>query len=163
MKKLIILSSLVLSVAGVQAGESPFQASLTPDIAVQSKATQINGVCLSIWGENPQHALALGIINGSTGSDSQGLSWAFIANYSDTYTGIDLGMVNWSKVKFTGVQWGAVNVANEFHGLQLGWVNYAENLRGLQLGFVNVARNNSWFKEMPDKLATGFPIVNWSF
>ena len=163
MKKLIILTSLVASVSGLQAGEAAFQASLTPDIAVQSKDTQINGLCLSVWGENPQHALALGIVNGSTGNDSMGLSWAFIANYSDTYTGVDLGLINWSKTKFTGIQWGAVNVANELHGLQMGWVNYAENLRGVQIGFVNVARNNPWFTEFPDKLATGFPFVNWSF
>lgn len=163
MKKLIILTSLIACVTGLKAGEAAFQASLTPDIAIQSKDTQVNGLCLSIWGENPQHALALGFVNGSTGSDSKGLSWAFLVNYSDTYTGVDLALVNWSKVKFTGLQWGAVNVANEFHGLQMGWVNYSENLRGVQLGLINVAQNNPWFNEFPDKLATGFPIVNWSF
>jgi hypothetical protein len=42
-------------------------------------------------------------------------------------------------------------------------VNYSENLRGVQIGLVNIARNNPWFNEFPDKLATGFPIVNWSF
>jgi hypothetical protein len=42
-------------------------------------------------------------------------------------------------------------------------VNYAENLRGVQVGLANVAMNNPWFNEFPDKLATGFPIVNWSF
>ena len=79
MKKLIILSALVVSVAGAQAAESAFQASLTPDIAVQPTTTQINGVCLSIWGQHPQHALALGIVNGSTG-ESDGLTWSFFAN-----------------------------------------------------------------------------------
>ena len=72
-------------------------------------------------------------------------------------------MVNYSKVKFSGLQWGAVNVANEFHGLQLGMVNYSVNLRGVQIGLANIALNNPWFNEFPDKLATGFPFVNWSF
>lgn len=163
MKKLITVSVFAACIACAKAGDNPFfQASLTPDIAVQPKTTEIDGICLSIWGENPQHAFALGFVNGSTG-DSKGLSWGFFANYSDTYTGVDLAMVNWSKVKFTGVQFGMVNVANEYHGLQMGFVNYAENLRGVQLGFANIARNNPWFKEFPDKLATGFPFVNWSF
>ena len=63
----------------------------------------------------------------------------------------------------TGFQSGWINVSQEFHGLQLGLLNYAENLRGVQIGFVNIARNNPWFKEFPDKLATAFPFVNWSF
>ncbi len=177
MKKLLILSALVVSVAGVQAEESAFQASLTPDIAVHSKTTQINGLALSVWGENPQHALALGFVNRSTG-DSKGFTWSFIANYSDSYTGVAWalvnisherfvgwqdGVVNYSEGYFKGFQSGWVNVSQEFHGLQWGLVNYAENLRGVQIGFINVARNNPWFKEFPDKLATGFPIVNWSF
>jgi len=33
----------------------------------------------------------------------------------------------------------------------------------VQVGLVNVARNNPWFHEFPDKFATGFPILNWSF
>jgi hypothetical protein len=31
---------------------------------------------------------------------------------------------------------------------------------GLQ---ASIARINPWFKEFPDKLATGFPIFNWPF
>lgn len=177
MKKLLIISSLVIGVVGVKADEAVFQASLTPDIAIHAKTTQINGLALSIWGENPQHALALGFVNGSTG-DSEGFTWSFIANYADSYTGVAWGLVNISRKNFVGwqdgvvnysegyfmgLQSGWINVAQEFHGLQFGLVNYAENLRGVQLGFVNVARNNPWFTEFPDKLATGFPIVNWSF
>ena len=176
MKKILIISSLVIGVVGVKADESVFQASLTPDIAIHAKTTQINGLALSIWGENPQHALALGFVNGSTG-DSVGLSWGLV-NYADSYTGVAWGlinvsqksfvgwqdgMVNFSQGTFIGFQSGWINVSQEFHGLQLGLVNYAENLRGVQIGFVNIARNNPWFTEFPDKLATGFPIVNWSF
>ncbi len=182
-KKTIVLAALLAGVAGVKAADAPFfQASLTPDAAIHSRTTQINGVCLSVWGENPQAALALGFVNGSTG-DSQGFTWGLF-NYADSYTGVSWGLANYSKVSFVGWQGGlffcpclvnvangtfvgfqeaVVNYAQEFHGLQLGLVNYAENLRGVQIGFVNIARNNSWFDEFPDKLATGFPIVNWSF
>ena len=176
MKKLIILSAVAVGISSLSAAEPFFQASLTPDIAIYSKTTHINGICLSVWGENPQHALALGFVNGSTG-DSLGLSWGLV-NYADSYTGVAWGIVNISKQKFVGWQDGAINysegyflglqsgwinVAQEFHGLQLGLLNYAENLRGVQIGFINIARNNPWFKEFPDQLATGFPVVNWSF
>lgn len=162
MKKILVLSTLIAGTAGLQAEESAFQASLTPDLAIQARTTTIRGLSLSIWGENPQHGLALGFINGSTG-DSSGLSLGFIANYSDSYTGLTWGLVNLSKEKFTGVQLGFVNVSNEHHGLQWGAINYAENLRGIQIGFINVAKNNPWFTDFPNKLATGFPVVNWSF
>ena len=182
MKKLILLSALAVSVASAKAGESAFQASLTPDIAIHDKTTEINGVTLNIWGENPQHAFALGLVNGSTG-DSQGFTWS-LYNYADSYTGLAWGLVNYSRTeftgwqggilffpcvvnisqgKFTGFQEGIVNCAEDFHGFQLGLVNYSEHLHGLQIGLVNVAMNNSWFKDCPDQLATGFPIVNWSF
>ncbi len=174
MKKLI-LSVLVIGTVSLRAEEF-FQASLTPDIAIHSKITQINGLALSIWGENPQHAIALGLVNGSTG-DSSGMSWSLV-NYADSYTGIAWGVVNISRDSFTGwqdgtvnyaqgnflgLQMGALNVAKNMDGLQLGVVNYAEHLHGVQLGFLNVAMNNPWFNEMPDKLATGFPFLNWSF
>ena len=139
-----------------------FQASLTPDIAVHSKTTETSGLTLNIWGESPHHGCTLGFVNGSTG-ESSGFTWGFFADYDESYTGAALAMVNYSKVKFSGLQWGAVNVANEFHGLQLGMVNYSVNLRGVQIGLANIALNNPWFNEFPDKLATGFPFVNWSF
>ena len=163
MKKLFVIAALAMSAVGLQAAETPFfQASLTPDIAIYPKTTEIHGLSLNIWGENPQHGVALGFVNGSTG-DSLGFTWAFFANYADTYTGVAWSIVNISKTEFTGWQGGLVNYAEEFHGFQLGVVNYSENLRGLQIGIINIAANNPWFKEFPDKLATGFPIVNWSF
>lgn len=158
-------------------GEPFLQLSLTPDVALHSRDTTIRGVSLGIWGENPQHGLTLGIVNGSTG-ESSGFSWAFGVNYADSYTGVQWAFVNVSKTsfdgwqsaavnysegRFTGLQSGFVNYAQEFKGLQLGAVNYAENLEGVQIGFLNIAVNNGWFDEFPDKLATAFPFVNWSF
>jgi hypothetical protein len=177
MKKLILLCAFAVSVSLVKAEDSFFQASLTPEIAIKAKTERIAGICLSIWGENPQSAFALGFVNGSSG-DSKGFSLGLIANYADSYTGVAWALVNYSKVEFTGWQSGLVNVSNgkftgfqsgwfnisqEFHGLQFGLLNYAEKLHGVQIGVVNVAMNNPWFTEFPDKLATGFIFVNWSF
>lgn len=175
MKKLIILSAFIAGGVSLHAEEF-FQASLTPDIAIFSRTTEIHGLALSIWGENPQHAIALGFVNGSTG-DSGGFSLSLV-NYADSYTGVAWGVVNvnndqfvgWqcgffniSQGAFRGLQLGGINVAKDYNGLQLGFVNYSENLHGVQVGFINVAMNNPWFSEFPDKLATGFPVVNWSF
>jgi len=163
MKKLFIVSAFIVGAMSLNAQESVFQLSLTPDIAIQSRTTDIRGLSLGFWSENPQHSLTLGFVNGSTG-DSGGFSWAFIANYDDSYTGVQWGLVNYSKQNFLGWQNGLVNCSEgSFKGLQWGFVNYAEKLNGVQIGFVNVAMNNPWFDEFPNKLAKGFPIVNWSF
>jgi hypothetical protein len=176
MKKILIVAALAAGVTGIKADESAFQASLTPDIAIHPKTTQINGVALNIWGENPQHSLNLGFVNGSTG-DSQGFSWGLV-NYADSYTGVEWALVNYTKTSFIGWQsgWinddedyfkglesGLVNVAMDTHGLQLGLFNYADRLNGVQIGLINVIKSNPWFNEFPNKLATGFPILNWSF
>lgn len=158
----IILATAALSVQADGSGSSKFfQAALTPDIALQSKDTRINGISLAIWGENPQSAFTLGFINGSTG-DSAGLSWG-IVNYAETYKGVQLGFVNTSSELFVGVQDGLVNIAKEAHGLQLGTVNYTESLKGVQIGLVCIVNTTPWFKEFPDKLSKGFPFLNWSF
>ena len=189
MKKLLTIAAVIIGVAGVHAQQTTqqtapqstetagFQLALTPDIAIHPRTTTIHGVSLDIWGENPQHSFNLGFVNGSTG-ESSGFSWGFIANYADSYTGVAWGIVNISHQRFVGWQggWvnysqgyfkgfqsGLVNISQEAHGLQWGVVNYTESLRGVQIGLVNVVRDNPWFNEFPDKLATGFPIVNWSF
>ncbi len=183
MKKLLIVTALAISAVGLKAEDShPFQASLTPDIAIYPRTAEIHGLSLNIWGEYPQQGVALGFVNGSTG-DSSGFTWGLF-NYADSYTGVAWGLVNYSKTSFVGwqggiffcpclvnvskgtfigFQEGVVNYAEDFHGFQLALVNYTQNLRGVQIGLVNIALNNSWFHDFPDQLATGFPIVNWSF
>jgi hypothetical protein len=190
MKKIFIVSILAAGAAQMQihAQQSPsrmnepmerttaIQLSLTPDIALYPRNTMVRGVSLNIWGENHQTGLTLGIVNGSSG-DSAGFSWG-IVNYDESYHGVQWGIVNMSREefvgwqrgvvnvscgKFTGFQDGFVNVAEDARGLQLALINYAQRLDGVQVGLVNVAANNPWFTEFPDKLAKGFPIVNWSF
>ena len=179
----LLLTALVVVTTSLQAEEShPFQLSLTPEVAIHPKTAEIRGLSLNIWGENPQQGAAIGLVNGSSG-ESSGFSWGLV-NYAESYKGVSWGLVNCSKTEFTGWQGGIfffpcvvnvsrgrftgfqeaiVNYAEDFHGFQLGVVNYSENLHGLQIGLVNIAANNPWFKEFPDKLATGFPIINWSF
>ena len=178
MKNKILLVASVVVVSGVSAlaDESAIQLSLTPDIALESRSTVINGFALDVWGENEQHSFNLGFINGSTG-DSSGLSVG-LANYDESYTGVQwsvvnlsrdqftgwqAGFVNCSQGSFTGLQSGGLNISEQTTGVQIGFINYSENLNGIQIGFANIAENNPWFSELPDKFATGFPIVNWSF
>jgi len=161
MKRILTILALTVAVAGAKADESFLQLSLTPDIAIQSRETRINGISLNIWGENPQSAFTLGFVNGSTG-ESKGFTWG-IWNYSESYSGVQWGIVNHSKTKFVGWQNGWVNIAKEFHGFQSGLINYTESMSGIQIGFVNIINDNPWFEEFPNKLAKGFVFVNWSF
>jgi len=178
MKKIFLLTFGVTLAAftGAAADTTVFQLSLVPDIALFPRTTQVNGLSFGIWNENPQYSLELGFVNGNTGDSCgvslgivnyaenyKGLQWGAVNYCADTFTGIQDGDVNIIMQKGTGLQYGYVNYAGDFCGLQAGVVNYAANLRGVQLGFINVAMNNPWFKEFPNKLATGFPILNWSF
>ena len=143
MKRILSLTfMLILVITANQAiaASSPIQLSLTPDIALHSKSTVIEGLSLSIWGENPQTAFALGLVNGSTGS-SAGFSWGLL-NYSDSYKGVQWAAVNYTKAGLLGWQGGFINYTEgSVKGLQTGFVNYAGHLNGLQLGLVNYAAN----------------------
>ncbi len=181
MKRNIILSLIATMVVGTGTAHAqetkPIQLSLVPDIALYPRDYEIDGLSIGIWSENPQSSLTLGLVNGSTGV-SRGFSWGLV-NYSETYHGVNWAWFNYNQDEFigwqhawvnvdlgnfTGFQDAAVNVVNQdLTGFQLGIVNYAEHLHGVQLGVVNIAVNNPWFDEFPDKLAKGFPIVNWSF
>jgi len=182
MKKITIMIVLVLAIGGITTPAlteeaKPIQLSLTPDIALFNRHTMIHGVTLSIWGENPQESLALGLVNGSTGR-SAGLSLG-IVNYADSYQGVMWSTVNYTKSQFsgwqggivnctkgsvTGLQTGVVNYAGSLTGLQFGLVNYAHKTGGgLQIGLVNVIPDNKWFTRLPHELAPAMLLVNWRF
>jgi hypothetical protein len=176
-KLLIILAGLTMATGAVE-GSKPLQVSITPEIALFNRTERIEGLTLSIWGENPQTALALGIVNGSTGQ-SAGLSWALALNYADDYKGIQWAPINYTKGDFLGwqggfvnytdgrmkgLQSGVVNYAGRLTGLQFGLVNYAETAEtGVQIGLVNLMPRNEWFTALPDELAPGMVFVNWRF
>ncbi len=162
---LAIIFCITGTATHVMADVAPFQLSLTPDIAIQSRATQINGVSLNIWGENPQRALTLGVINGSSGMSS-GLSLAFLTNYAEDYSGAQVAwFVNYCSGRLSGFELAFVNYASELHGMQLGLINFAEKVeKGLQIGVINVMKNNTyWFGGMPEQVAPMMVLVNWRY
>lgn len=177
MKKILSILAVAM-LAGSVLASKPIQISLTPDLSLFGRNERIEGLCLSLWGENPQTAIALGIVNGSTG-DSAGLSWALILNYADNYTGIQWAPINYTKGNFLGWQAGVVNyTGGAMMGLQSGWVNYAGKLTGLQFGILNYAASaetglqlgllnlmpqNRWFSGLPNELAPAMIFVNWCF
>ena len=186
MKKLLACLATVLVSTAAMAGTRPFNLSLTPNIAVYDRGETVEGLTLSVWGENQQTSLALGIANGTIGQ-SAGLSVGFL-NYADDYKGLQWGLVNYNKGDFlgwqggflfgivgnavnytggsmTGFQAGLVNYAGSLTGLQLGLVNYAKDTDGgVQIGLVNVIRSNThWFAELPGELAPAMILVNWRF
>ncbi len=178
MKKLLTILAGIMVASGSLAGSKPLQISLTPDIALYDRSEQIEGLVVGIWSENPQTALALGIVSGSTGS-SAGLSWSFLLNYADNYKGVHSAPINYTKHDFLGwqggfvnyaggamkgLQSGTVNYAGRLTGLQLGLLNYAETAEnGVQIGLINIIPQNVWFSELPDALAPGMVFVNWRF
>ena len=165
MKKLILVFIGCFFATGAFAETQSFQLSLIPDIAIHSKTTNIKGVSLSIWGENPQTALALGVVNGSTGTSS-GISLGLLANYAESYEGAQLAYIaNYSSGKLSGLQLAAFNYAARLHGLQLGLINFAETSdRGIQVGFINIMNNTKeWFRNFPDEIAPVMAFVNWRF
>jgi len=165
MKKLVLVLIGCFLATGAFAETKGFQLSLTPDIAIESKTTQIDGVSLSIWGENPQNAIALGIVNGSTGRNS-GVSLGLLANYAQSYKGAQLAWVaNYSSEMFTGLQWSAFNYAANLNGLQLGFINYAQtSKKGVQIGLVNIMNETkTWFSHLPNEVAPAMVFVNWRY
>jgi hypothetical protein len=181
MKKILFIALgmiMVATGAAMAADSQPIQLSLTPDIAVFDTNTNINGVALNIWGENPQKAFALGFVNGSKGN-SAGFSLGILFNYAETYKGVQwapvnyvgrdfygwqAGVANYADNAMKGVQTGVVNGAGVLTGFQLGVVNYAAKAEGgLQIGVVNIISENQWFTDFPKGLAPGMIIVNWRF
>lgn len=177
MKMIMTLLVVALAATGAMATK-PIQLSLTPDVSLFGQNEKIEGVTLSLWGENPQSGLALGIVNGSSGQ-SAGLSVGCILNYADNYTGIQVAPINYAKgdvlgwqagfVNYTdgymkGLQTGVVNYAGRLTGLQFGLVNFAQTAEtGLQIGLLNLMPQNPWFIALPDDLAPAMILVNWRF
>ena len=164
MKKLMIVALAATMVSGAYAESKGFQLSLVPDVAIVDRDTEINGVSLGVWNENPSPRFQwqLGFVNGSTG-DSVGVKWFIFLptfyNYAENHTGLSWGLVNYASGDFTGAQWGAVNItggdfvgvqwgavnvtSGALKGFQWGAVNYCQDLTGLQLGIVNFAQRST--------------------
>lgn len=180
-------AALVTALSAVAQEAVPaFQASFTPEYAMYPRSQRIQGMTLSFWGENPQTALAIGLVNGSTG-ESSGLSIG-VLNYAESYAGAQwsfanftegncsgwqggpvLGLVvsvmNYTGGHMKGLQTGVINMSGKLSGLQLGLINYTQSAEsGVQVGLVNlIAENNGWFTQWPREVAPGMILVNWRF
>jgi hypothetical protein len=97
MRRLLAILVAVMAASGASAGGKPLQLSLTPDIALFDRGEAIEGLTLGIWSENPQSALALGIVNG-------------VVNCAGRLTGLQLGLINYAATADSGVQIGLVNL-----------------------------------------------------
>jgi hypothetical protein len=182
MKKAMVCLLIAITATGTVAADSAgFQLSLVPDVAIQDRDTEINGVSIGVWNENPSPNFnwQFGFVNGATG-DSVGVQWFIFLptffNYAENYTGVQLSWVNYTSGSFVGFQGGAINIAGPFKGFQWGAVNVCQDLSGLQLGIVNFAQRstsgvqiglaniipgNKWFSD--GDLAQGMIFVNWGF
>lgn len=173
--------------AGAQESGIPFfQASLTPEHALYPSGQRIEGVTLSIWGENPQSALAIGLVNGST-EPSSGFSLG-VVNYAESYGGVHWSLANFTQGDFSGwqggplfgllgsvvnyaggdmkgLQTGVINLSGKLSGLQLGLINYTQYAEsGVQVGLINlISQNSGWFTQFPREVAPGMILVNWRF
>lgn len=162
-----ILAATCVLASAAHAESKPLQLSLTPEIATQARFTLIEGLCLNIWGENEQRAIALGLVNGSIG-DSVGVSLGGL-NYAENYKGVHIGLINYTSGRFGGAQIGwlvgfsAINYAGHLSGIQLGLVNYAETAEnGLQIGVLNIMNEtDQWFDNFPEEVAPGMILLNW--
>lgn len=178
MKKLIMCLAVALVSINVMASK-PFNMSLTPDVAIYGQSVLIKGVTLSLWGENEQSSLALGIVNGTLGFSS-GADWALALNYADNFTGVkwaavnytkgntvgwDAGFLNYSTGAMKGVYTGVINYVARLKGVQFGLFNYVDTGdSGVQIGLINIIGNNNvWFSDMPEQLAPWMLFVNWRF
>ena len=175
-----------LLAGGAYAQAPSFQASFTLYSAIYDPDTRIEGMTLSIWGENPQTALSIGLVNGSTG-DSSGLSFG-LANYAENYSGAQWSLLNINNGNFTGwqggpcfglvgsvlnytggttcgLQSGVINLTGGLSGVQIGLINYAQRVdSGLQIGLVNLIGNTAgWGENWPREIGPGMVLVNWRF
>ena len=177
MTKLITCLAVVLVPMIALAEPKPINLSLVPDVAIYDRYTVIEGVTLSLFGENEQRSLALGGINGMTGQ-SGGLAAGLVLNYANSYTGVkfaaintasssasgwDGGFVNYTKGMMNGLATGIMNYAGFLTGLDLGLVNYAEDAQsGVQLGLINIiGSNKGWFSNFPNEIAPVMVFANW--
>lgn len=165
MKKFVLVMFACFIATGAFAETKGFQLSLIPDVAIHSKTTHITGVSLNVWGENPQNALALGIINGSTGYSS-GLSFGLLANYAENYSGAQLAWIaNYSSITLSGLQLAVFNYAENLSGIQLGLINFAGSSdQGVQVGLINIMnQTKNWFSYFPNEVSPAMVFVNWRF
>ncbi|MGA9213429.1 LA_2272 family surface repeat-containing protein [Kaistella sp.] len=124
----VILNGIHISTGGMMDG-----AKLNGlGISIYHHARVTNGFSANLFNNTS------GILNGihvsgaaNNSEKGAGITFAFMGNYSE---------------KFTGLQIGGFNEAKQMKGLQIGFVNKSENLKGIQVGIVNNNKNGRNFQ-----------------
>ena len=153
------LTAVVSFAASAPAGAQsrPIQLALFNPIQIFPEQDAIAGLRLNlIYSKNTTvSGLDIGLVNHITGSPSVGMQWSLVGIVDGDFTGFQAGMVNLTKGKIEGLQWGLYNSGGHTSGIQIGIVNITDTMYGLQIGLINVIRTGGQFPV--------FPIVNWSF
>ena len=135
-----LLFALALAATPALAQRRPVQLSLVSPVQIFPPQDTIAGVRLNLlYGKN---AMVVGLdvgIANHTTGLTRGLQYGLV-DISEDFQGWQYGVVTIANGKFEGFQEGIVNVSDTFRGFQLGWVNHAMDAEGLQLSIVNYAR-----------------------
>jgi hypothetical protein len=166
-----VVALCALAAAPLAAQEKPIQLALFTPVQIVPQTQAVSAVRINlIYSVNTSvKYLDLGLVNVTTGGESQGVEWALVAINKGSFSGWQDGVAAITRGRFVGlqsgwytsaqdgkgVQWGLVNTAGHWHGLQVGLVNYTQTLHGLQIGLINIIKTGGQFPV--------FPIVNWSF
>jgi hypothetical protein len=147
----------------------PIQLSLFTPVQIVPEKEGVTAVRLNlIYSVNKSvQYVDLGLVNMTSGGFSSGIQWAAVAINKGPFTGWQSGLAAVTQARFKGLQtgvfasalegqglqWGGVNLSDNWNGLQLGIVNYAKRTSGVQVGLVNIIKEGGQFPI--------FPIVNW--
>ena len=106
-------------------------------ISVYHHCRITNGVSVNFYNNTS------GILNGihvsgfvNSSKKGKGITMAFLGNYSDDFSGLQISCSNESK---------------KMRGIQIGLVNNSKNLKGIQIDLWNINEKRK------------FPIINWNF
>jgi hypothetical protein len=140
-KKILILSLLVLAPLAAGAKERPINLSLITPIQIFPDTDSIVGFRFSLlYGRNAAFTgLDLGLCNHTTGS-FKGVQFGLVGIAEKGFLGWQDDLVNITYGKLEGLQVGAFNYAEHARGVQFGLVNYAGTISGIQIGIVNIIR-----------------------
>lgn len=132
-KSTVTINGLHISTGGLMDGEKLNGLG----ISIYHHCRITNGVSVNFYNNTS------GILNGvhisgfvNSSEKGNGLTMAFLGNYSDDFSGVQVSLSNESK---------------KMRGMQIGFVNKSENLKGIQIGFWNINEKRK------------FPIINWNF
>ncbi len=141
---LALLMAVSVSTIAV-ADSAPVQFSSLNGFNAPANDTVVGVRFPALWGKTATvkgvdfHLLAI-----AEADDFTGLQFPLLfvgANHiNNSMTGLSLGLWNWNKGQTTGVNWSAVNIANDVNGANLGFANVSSGDTLVDLGAGNVSK-----------------------